>query len=115
MTARVFIPAFLLAVLLAMGVALSPARAADIDSYRAQGVIAERFDGYVQLKAANAPADAKALVGSVNAKRAAIYKKRAAADNVPVADVGKIYAKQIFADAPSGTYFLKSDGSYVRK
>jgi uncharacterized protein YdbL (DUF1318 family) len=93
----------------------APARAADLDSYRAQGVIAERFDGLLELKDPNAPADAKALVDSVNAKRTDIYKKRAAADNVPADTVGKIYAKQIFDDAPAGTFFRQPDGSYARK
>jgi len=101
---------------LALGLfAVRPASAAELDSYRAQGIIAERFDGYVELKSANAPPEAKSLVESVNKKRAEIYKKRAAAENVPVAEVGKIYANQIFGDAPAGTYFRKPDGSYIRK
>jgi uncharacterized protein YdbL (DUF1318 family) len=108
---------FLLALLV---VALGPfsagsAAAADLDGFRAQGVIAERFDGYVELRDAAAPAAAKSLVDQVNAKRAAIYKQRAQTDNVSVDDVGKIYAAQILNDAPAGTYFKQSDGSYTKK
>ena len=29
--------------------------------------------------------------------------------------VGKIYAKQIYEDAPAGTWFLQADGKYVKK
>jgi len=102
-------------VALVLALIAAPALAADLDSYRAQGVIAERFDGYVELKDSAAPADAKSVVDQVNAKRADIYKQRAASQKVPVEDVAKIYAAQIFNDAPSGTYFKKADGSYVKK
>ena len=106
--------------LVLLAVALVPlsfgaAAAADLDSYRAQGVIAERFDGYVELHGAGAPAEAKSLVDQVNAKRTAIYKQRAQAEHISVGDVGKIYAAQILHDAPAGTYFRKPDGSFIRK
>ena len=107
-----------LLVLLAMTLAplsFGAAAAADLDNFRAQGIIAERFDGYVELRGAGAPAEAKSLVDQVNAKRAAIYKQRAQAENISVGDVGKIYAAQILNDAPAGTYFRKPDGSYMRK
>lgn len=102
-------------VALALALIAAPALAADLDSYRAQGVIAERFDGYVELKDSAAPPDAKALVDEVNKKRADIYKQRAASQKVPIEDVAKIYAAEIFNDSPPGTYFKKSDGSYVKK
>jgi len=86
-----------------------------LDTYRANGTIAERFDGYLELRDKNAPADARRLVAEVNAKRRALYKKRAAEQNVPVSAVGKIYAKQIFQAAPAGTYFLQPGGGYIRK
>ena len=44
-----------------------------------------------------------------------IYKERSASQKVPIEDVAKIYAGQIFNEAPSGTYFRKADGSYVKK
>ena len=110
-------PLFLrrLVVALALTLGAVPALAADLDGYRAQGVIAERFDGYVELKDGAGPPDAKAVVDQVNAKRADIYKQRAASQKVSVDDVAKIYAAEIFNDAPAGTYFKKADGSYVKK
>lgn len=102
-------------VAVALALIAAPASAADLDSYRAQGVIAERFDGYVELKDSAGPADAKAVVDQVNAKRSDIYKERSASQKVPIEDVAKIYAGQIFNEAPSGTYFRKADGSYVKK
>ena len=108
---------FCLAALLGL-TALRPSRvlASDaLDSYRAQGVIAERYDGYVELRSASAPADASRLVDEVNAKRRALYQKRAAEQNVPVSEVGKIFAAKIFETAPGGTYFRQPGGGYVRK
>ncbi len=93
----------------------SPARASTLDSYRADGTIAERFDGYVELRGSGAPAAARALVADVNAQRRDLYEKRGAEMNVPASEVGKIFAPKIFDSAPSGTYFLQPGGGYVRK
>lgn len=95
----------------------APHAAADqaLDTYRAAGVIAERYDGYVELRAADAPAEARALVDSVNDQRRAIYARRAEETNVPVEEVGKLYATKITETAPPGTYFRQQSGTYVRK
>ena len=93
-----------------------PARAdARLDAYRADGVIAERFDGYVEIRDSNAPSEAHALVADVNAKRRALYSQRADESNVPVEDVGKVFANRIAETAPSGTYFRRPGGDYVRR
>ena len=93
-----------------------PARAdARLDAYRADGVIAERFDGYVEIRASDAPSEARALVEDVNARRRALYSQRAGESNVPVAEVGKVFANKIVETAPPGTYFLRPGGDYVRR
>jgi hypothetical protein len=89
--------------------------ASALDEYRAQGVIAERYDGLVELRVNQAPPDADRLVKEVNAKRLDIYRKRAQSQGVPVEEVGKIYALELAGTAPAGTYFRKPDGTYVRK
>ncbi len=101
-----------LAVLLA---APGPARAGSLDSYRADGVIAERYDGYVEIRDSNAPGEARALVADVNAKRRALYDKRADESNVAVVEVCKVFANRIEETDPSGTYFLRPSGGYVRR
>lgn len=103
----------LLAVVVLVLAAL-PAAASSLDDYRAQGVIAERFDGLVEVRG-SAPPEAVRLVDEVNAKRKAIYQQRAESQNVPVVEVGKIYALEIAGKAPTGTYFRQPDGSFVRK
>ena len=94
--------------------AAAPAFADSLDDYRSRGFITERYDGYVQIRG-DAPPGARALVGEVNEKRAKIYAKRSKADSVPLEAVGKIYATQIYEDAPSGTWFLEANGNYVQK
>lgn len=86
-----------------------------LDTYRASGVIAERFDGYVELRDPSASGEARALVEQVNAQRRQIYEKRAQETNVPVSEVGKLYATKITRTAPPGTYFRQPGGGYVQK
>ena len=78
-------------------------------------MIAERFDGYVEIRDSNAPSEARAVVEDVNAKRRALYNQRASESDVPVAEVGKVFANKIVDTAPPGTYFRRASGGYVRK
>lgn len=112
MSRRAFFHAVLAAV--AALVVAAPAVAADLDRLRANGVIAERYDGLLELRKSG-DAGAKQLVQKVNERRRELYRKRAESQGVSVEQVGKVYAQQILEDAPKGTYFLKPDGSYVRK
>lgn len=104
-----------LALLALAALTAPPAAAASLDQYRAQGVIAERYDGLVEVRTSNAPAEARQLVDQVNQKRRQIYQSRASEQGVSAEQVGRVYATQIMEKAPPGTYFKKPDGSYVRK
>ena len=92
-----------------------PAAAQSLDSLRASGVVGERFDGLVVLREANAPAEVRAMVKEVNAKRSRIYAQRAKEQGVPPDQVGRVYAKEIFQNAPKGTWFLGEDGRWTKK
>lgn len=89
--------------------------AASLDEFRAQGVIAERYDGFVELRDSGASAEARQIVDQVNAERRQVYQRRASEQGVPQSEVAKVYAKQILQNAPAGTYFKQPNGSYVRK
>jgi len=116
MTVAAFRSIFLAIALVASALlASTPADARPIDDYRAQGVIAERFDGYVELRAGDAPAAARQLVDEVNGKRRALYEQRAKEQGVSAGEVGKVYAPQIMEDAPGGTFFKQPNGSYIKK
>ena len=95
--------------------ASTPAAAASLDELRKDGVIAERWDGYVEVRVSNPPADAERIVERVNAERRQVYRKRAQEQGVSPDSVAKVYAPKILQKAPVGTYFKKADGSYVRK
>jgi uncharacterized protein len=88
--------------------------AQDLDQLRAAGVIAERYDGYAMLKDPG-NGGAQGVVDKVNAERQAIYAERAKQQGVTADAVGQVYATQIMAKAPSGTWFLAADGSFSRK
>ncbi len=92
----------------------TPSLASSLDDFRKSGAIIERFDGLVEA-APSAPAAAKSMVNTVNAKRRKLYNDRAKQQGVPASEVAKVYAQQIFASAPKGTRFRKADGTIIRK
>ena len=95
-------------------VAPPPARAQSLDQLRASGTVGERYDGYAAIRGDATPA-VRALVERVNAERRRIYQSRAAEQKVPADQVGRVYAKTIWQNSPSGTWFLDADGKWVRK
>jgi len=113
---RSFLAAFagLCAALVAFG-ASGQAEAASLDELRKQGVIAERWDGYVEVRVNNPPAAAKRIVERINEERRQVYEKRADEQGVKPSAVAKVYASKILEKAPVGTYFKKQNGSYVQK
>lgn len=94
-------------------VGTGPVQAASLGELRASGAIGERHDGYTVARN-NAPNTAE-VVATVNAQRRKIYETRAAQQKTSVAAVGAVYASQIFANAPSGTWFRASDGAWRQK
>jgi hypothetical protein len=89
----------------------APARAASLDDLRRSGAAGERYDGFAVARQPSA----QTTVAQVNAERRRIYAERAKQQGVPAVQVGRVYARQIFANAPAGTYFLGEDGRWVRK
>lgn len=85
-----------------------PAWAQSLESLRASGALGERYDGLVAVRQPSA--DANRIAGEVNAQRQGIYKQRAAEQGVAWEQVGRVYAQQIFAQSPPGTWFLSEQG-----
>ncbi len=112
MPRRTFFRLTLLAVAtLVLGLSGPPALAQSLDQLRASGAVGERFDGYAQALKSGAAG----TVDTVNAKRRRIYADRAAAEGVSADQIGRVYAKQIFAKAPPGTRFLQDNGAWITK
>lgn len=86
--------------------------AQSLESLRASGALGERYDGLVAVRQASA--DANRIAAEVNAQRQAIYRQRASEQGVPWDQVGRVYARQIFGQAPKGTWFLTEQG-WVQK
>jgi len=91
-----------------------PALAQSLDAARASGMVGEKFDGYAVVRGNASPA-VRQLVASVNNQRAKIYAQRAREKKIPLDQVGKLYASQITAKAPKGTWFLSQSGGWTRK
>ncbi|HET6519252.1 MAG TPA: YdbL family protein [Geminicoccaceae bacterium] len=92
-----------------------PAAAVTLDQAKTAGLLGERFDGYLGLVDANAPADVRALMETINAQRRTRYAEIAANRGVPVEAVGKLTAEKVINGAPPGTYFMGPDGRWRRK
>ncbi len=102
---------FLAVAALVLGLSGPPALAQSLDQLRASGAVGERFDGYAQALQSGAAG----TVDQVNAKRRKIYAERAASEGVSPDQIGRVYAKQIFAKAPPGTKFLRENGAWITK
>ncbi len=106
-TALKMLSGLAIAMVLAGGIA-GPAWAQSLESLRASGALGERYDGLVTVRQASP--DASRIAAEVNSQRQAIYKQRAAEQGVPWDQVGRVYARQLFEQAPKGTWFLTEQG-----
>ena len=100
---------------LALVLAVAPALAADLDGAKAAGQVGERVDGYLGLVDANAPADVKALVESVNEFRRQKYTEIAAKQGARVEAVAARAAERRIQNAQPGHYVMDASGRWKRK
>ncbi len=101
----------LAAAVLVLGLSAPPVLAQSLDQLRASGAVGERYDGYAEALQSSAAG----MVQQVNAKRRQIYQQTADKEGASVDQIGRVYARQIFAQAPPGTKFLQENGSWVTK
>ena len=102
----------ILAILLAAAV---PTFAADLDSSKSAGHIGEGPDGYLHVVDPSAPADTKALVADVNAKRKAKYEAIAKQNGAPLDAVAVQAGAKLIERTPPGQYVMNPDGSWRKK
>ena len=103
--------------LVVLGIVLMAAFAvaATLEQLRKDGSVGERYDGFVALRSKDTSAEIKDLIDGINAKRRALYQKDAQDEGVPVDQVGRVYAKQLYDEAASGTWFLTEDDGWLQK
>ena len=63
----------------------------------------------------SAPADVRALVNDVNAKRRARYQQIARQQNAPLSEVEKVGGITAIDKTPRGQYVMDASGRWVRK
>ncbi|GAB5467045.1 MAG: hypothetical protein Kilf2KO_00750 [Rhodospirillales bacterium] len=90
---------------------VNPAFGQSLKAELANGTVGERYDGFLEARNSSA----RGLVNSVNAKRRALYEKRAKELGQSVAVVGKVYAGEIYERARSGTWFLSQNQTWSQK
>ena len=91
------------------------AAAATLDSAKADGWIGEQPNGYLGLVRNDAPADVKALVNDVNAKRKARYQEIASQQGAPLAEVEKVGGQTAIEKTRSGHYVQDASGRWRKK
>jgi len=109
------VSAALLAVALVTMPVGNSARADALDDARAQGLVGERFDGYLAVRDPATPASTRQMVEDINAKRRQVYGDVAARQGASVDAVGRIYAREIVQKVPPGTWILQENGQWMRK
>ena len=103
-------------VLLAMVLLAAPAGAqtAAVNAARAAGSVGERYDGYVGVAGAVAPA-VRSQVATINIQRRSLYSKLAASKGVSPQDVGVTAGCQLLARVGVGETYLWADGKWRRR
>ena len=85
-----------------------------LDGHRTAGSVGERFDGYAFVRN-GASEDVRQIVVRINSERRRIYRDSATREGTSVGAVGRIYARTIRNNAPTGTWFLLENRKLVRK
>ena len=91
------------------------AAAADLTQAKAQGWLGEQANGYLGLVSASAPADVRALMQDVNARRQARYQQIAAQQRVPAGEVEKVGGQTAIQRTLPGNWVRDASGAWRRK
>jgi uncharacterized protein YdbL (DUF1318 family) len=101
-------------VLLALLAAPAAAQTPAVDAARANGVIGERYDGYIGVTG-SASAAVRSQVASLNIQRRSLYSRLAASKGVSPQDVGITAGCQLLARVAVGESYILADGGWRRR
>lgn len=101
--------------LIAGGMLVSVAVAADLGTAKSQGWIGEQANGYLGLVRSGAPADIKSLVAEVNKKRKARYQQTANKHGTALGDIEKVGGQTTIAKTLPGNYIKDGSGRWRKK
>lgn len=105
---------FLLAAIALAVAAPAAAQSPLVDQGRAQGIVGERYDGYLGL-AQPASAALRSAVGAINIKRRSLYSDLAARKGATPQEVGLTAGCQLLARVAVGEAYLLPDGTWRRR
>jgi uncharacterized protein YdbL (DUF1318 family) len=108
--------AIALAVAAALALLVGPAAFGDtLDDAKVAGYVGEQRDGMLGLVRQDAPADVKALVQSVNAKRREAYEGIAKKNGTTLGAVAARAGEKLIAETKPGNYVQNAAGDWVKK
>ena len=92
-----------------------PTWAISLHEAKAQGYIGEQANGYLGLVKSGAPADVKALMNDINAKRRQEYQSIAARNKTELNVIEALAGKKAIERTPPGQYVRLPSGKWVKK
>jgi uncharacterized protein YdbL (DUF1318 family) len=92
-----------------------PTWAISLQEAKAQGYVGEQANGYLGLVKSGAPANVKALINDVNAKRRQEYQSIARRNNTELNVVEALAGKKAIERTPPGQYVRLPSGKWVKK
>lgn len=84
-----------------------------LDDAKAAGQVGEKLDGYLAVLQ-KTPA-IQALVKDINQKREAAWKEIATKRALPITEVQKVFAEEVFERSKSGTMLQQINGDWKKK
>ena len=100
--------------LVSLAVPVAAQDPASVLNARRAGLIGERFDGYLGVVNARAPAEVRRQVAAVNIRRRSLYSNLAARKGVSPQEVGITAACSLLRRIGVGEYYLLNQGGWRR-
>lgn len=91
------------------------AQEAGLDALKAQGLVGERFDGYVGAVKSQTDAGTQQVIDRINLQRKDRYRAIAARRGASLSAVERIAGAQVIERAPSGTWVMPEGSGWVQK
>lgn len=107
---------FVLPALMSIAFVLGPAvaSASPLEDAKRDGLVGERYDGYLGAVLPNPPANVKQLIASINGERKTEYAAIAKKNGISVEQVALLAGKKLVGRASAGEYVMGSNGKWVR-
>lgn len=87
-----------------------PAFAVTLDDAKSEGLVGEKYDGYLGTVVTSASNEIRALVDRINTERRKRYQEIAEKNGIPIAEVEKLAARKAIERTQPG-HFIQLPGS----